>query len=47
MKEKEYRKIKELIEQERRNGNIEIMRQLRDFLDEQIRLYRPPVKHND
>ncbi len=40
MKEKDYRKITAFIEQELASGHIEDLRQLRDFLNQQIDLYK-------
>jgi hypothetical protein len=41
MKHKDCRKIKEIIEQEIKIGNIEGLKRLRDYLDEQIDSYKP------
>lgn len=47
MKERDYRKIKRFIEHEIMSGNIENVIQLRDFLNEQIRLYETSIEQTD
>lgn len=44
MKEKDYRKIRGFIEQETMCGNIEALKNLRDFLNEQISLYEASIE---